>query len=210
MKNKKILIVIIAILLMNLVYIYQNFIFFGTLPTTQIDRMGIIDGNITSEYSNSIHYYGNKSDEENSHGESLIDYLKHRGYNGEIYYYSAEDENGGISSNSIISGLNWLKDNDITKINISLSSKYKSEELEEWIINNPQITIFCSYNNQINSLDYPAMMNGTIASGCSNKINYKNNDKKYKTSKLIIWNEGLHYYNGNSYLSLETLLNYKE
>lgn len=66
--------------------------------------------------------------------------------------------------------------------------------------------IFSSYNNEDNSLDYPAMYEQVVASGSSQNIEYKENDRKYITNRILLWNQGVHYFEGNSFLSLETLL----
>lgn len=63
--------------------------------------------------------------------------------------------------------------NNVYYVNISLSSKKYSEKLENWILEHPNVKIYCSYNNQENTFDYPALYEMTIASGSSKKINYK-------------------------------------
>ena len=95
-----------------------------------------------------------------------------------------------------------MKEYGVNRINISLSSKVYSTQLQEWIDNNPDIIVYASYNNKVNTFDYPAMYENVIASGEKNsKIEFKKNDVKYKSKKIIsIRNKQL--YNGNSYLSL--------
>lgn len=209
MKNKKIGIGIACIILFLLLicWVYNTFVF-SKRYAGDVDSIGIIDDSISASYADMTIYNGGISPDSDSHGETLLSYLNDKDYIGKIYYFSAEDSEGKISSDSIIQGLEWMKENDVERINISLSSKYKSRELAEWIIDNPDILIFCSYNNQDNSFDYPAMLDGTISSGISDKINYKEQDKKYPSYNIIIINNGLHFYSGNSYLSLETMLNY--
>lgn len=173
-------------------------------------NIGIIDDSLLSRKTNVI-YQGEivSKSSSYSHGETLLKYLKDKDFTGKIYYFSAQNQSGKIDSESLVKGLNWLKGNGVKKINISLSSKNKSELVEKWINDNPEILIFCSYNNQINSYDYPAMFDRVIASGSNSKIKYKENDKHYCSNKLLIINKGIHFYNGNSYLSLETLLEYQ-
>ena len=121
--------------------------------------------------------------------------------NIKILYYNA-NYGGKISTESIIDGLDELKEYGVNRINISLSSKVYSTQLQEWIDNNPDIIVYASYNNKVNTFDYPAMYENVIASGEKNsKIEFKKNDVKYKSKKIIsIRNKQL--YNGNSYLSL--------
>lgn len=72
------------------------------------------------------------------------------------------------------------------------------------------IKVFCSYYKGINTYNYPAMLEGTISSGSNSEVNYKTNDVVYKTSNLIVINDGVHQYKGNSYLSIITMLKYEE
>ena len=73
-----------------------------------------------------------------------------------MYYYNAETE-GGISSYEILNGLNRILENGAEYVGISLSSKYYLNEWQQWITAHyDEITIFASYNNTINTLDYPA------------------------------------------------------
>ena len=88
----------------------------------------------------------------------------------------------------------------------SLSSKRKSHELQEWIKDNEEMRIYCSYNNKDNTYDYPAMLSGVTASGANKYIEYKPNDCKYNSNRIVIFNKGIHLFYGNSYLSIETLL----
>ena len=62
----------------------------------------------------------------------------------------------------------------------------------------------------INTYDYPAMIDGTISSGFNEEVNYKTSDVVYKSNNIMVFNNGFHYYKGNSYLSIITMLNYKE
>lgn len=171
------------------------------------EKVGIIDDCLNNlSFDNTVIYNSDLFQSKNSHGQELIRYLCLRGYTGEIYYYTAQDKNGKINSNAILDGLNWMKENNITNVNISLSSKKKNQELEEWIREHGEMQIFSSYNNEDNSLDYPAMYEQVVASGSSQNIEYKENDRKYITNRILLWNQGVHYFEGNSFLSLETLL----
>lgn len=71
--------------------------------------------------------------------------------------------------------------NNISKVNISLTSKQYSKDLENWISQNKDsVQIYASYNNLLNSYDYPAMYDNVIASGSNNNINLKAIDRYYK------------------------------
>lgn len=208
-KQKKILsfgVVVIFICAILIIFLNQIlFIRMGKCHNTR--NIGIIDGYLSENLYDNVTYQGEYCKANKTHGDLLLNYAAIRGYHGEIYYYSAADANGKITTDLIISGLNWMQKNGISEINISLSTKKYDSILEEWIQNHPDIQIYCSYNNKENTYDYPAMYNGVIASGISNKITYKNIDKKYDSNKIVIWNRGFHYFYGNSFLSLETLLN---
>lgn len=171
------------------------------------EKIGIIDDSLNNlSFDNRVIYNSDLFQRKNSHGQELIRYLRLRGYTGEIYYYTAQDKNGKINSNAILDGLNWMKENNITNVNISLSSKKKNQELENWIREHEEMQIFSSYNNEDNSLDYPAMYEQVVASGSSQNIEYKENDRRYTSNRILLWNRGIHYFEGNSFLSLETLL----
>lgn len=95
-----------------------------------------------------------------------------------------------------------MKNRGVKKINISLSSKIYSDDLQNWVSEHQDIKIFASYNNKINTYDYPAMYEGVVASGKYNDvIKFKENDVKYN-SMDIIGIFSLKKYSGNSFLSL--------
>ena len=171
--------------------------------------IGIIDDDVSEIVARGMEYTGNYNNCE-SHGEKLIKYLKCKGYNGKIYYYSAQTNDGIIDSDSVIQGLEYLKELGVNRINLSFSSKYYSKELDDWLKKNSQIRVFCSYNNLENSYDYPAMYKLTIASGMSDRVNYKSCDKKYKNNRIIVIDKGIYFFKGNSFLSIETLLSMEE
>ncbi len=70
------------------------------------------------------------------------------------------------------------------------------------------ITIYSSYNNKTNSLDYPSMYENVIGSGYKKEIEYKDIDMLYKSNRIIIIPK-FNLYSGTSYLSLFTMLNTK-
>lgn len=172
-------------------------------------KIGIVDTNLNNTYDNLIIHESEYEDSEykETHGDELISFLKSIGYNDGIYYYEAVNENGKIQTENIIAGLNWMKENNVQRVNISLSSKYKNDELESWIEENSDITVYCSYNNKLNSLaDYPSMYSDVVASGSNKKIKYKDIDIHYLSNKIIVLNKDLEFFEGNSFLSLYTML----
>lgn len=150
---------------------------------------------------NNIIYSSDAFSVQETHGDQLIKFSNCKNFSGEIFYYAAVDNNGKITNTSIIEGLEWMLKNNVYYVNISLSSKKYSEKLENWILEHPNVKIYCSYNNQENTFDYPALYEMTIASGSSKKINYKKNDVRYRTNLILIYNDGLHWFKGNSFLS---------
>lgn len=192
--------------------IFSGFVSYNTIVLTpdkcngSINKYGIIDGYLSELQYNNIIYSSDAFSVQETHGDQLIKFSNCKNFSGEIFYYAAVDNNGKITNTSIIEGLEWMLKNNVYYVNISLSSKKYSEKLENWILEHPNVKIYCSYNNQENTFDYPALYEMTIASGSSKKINYKKNDVRYRTNLILIYNDGLHWFKGNSFLSLNTLL----
>lgn len=194
------LIIVIVIVIGIGIYINNNYIIKWKQVDLSGQQYGVIDDGICNKYSSIICL--NPSDEgDYAHGDEVCRFINDNYYNYKILYYNA-NYGGKISTESIIDGLDELKEYGVNRINISLSSKVYSTQLQEWIDNNPDIIVYASYNNKVNTFDYPAMYENVIASGEKNsKIEFKKNDIKYKSKKIIsIRNKQL--YNGNSYLSL--------
>lgn len=185
MKKKKIIIIIVFTISVIIFCINQKMCFLLPDDYSEIKKIGIIDDSLCKNPCDKVIYEGEIVHDKESHGENILNFINSIGYSNTIYYYSAENGNS-ISSDSIISGLEWMKKNGVKRVNISLSSKNKSDELQDWIENNLDIKVFCSYNNKINTYDYPAMLEGTISSGSNSEVNYKTNDVVYKTSNLIV------------------------
>lgn len=170
-------------------------------------KLGIIDANLSSKYDNVIYSINTEiSSIKPTHGDKLISFVFDCQKNAKLYYYDASDNSGSIKTNNIIDGLNWMAENSVDRINLSLSNKVKHEELQSWIINHKNIRVYASYNNKLNSLDYPAMYNNVYATGCNPKINYKEIDIKYKNSNIIVLPNIFKKYKGNSYLSIISML----
>lgn len=187
------------------IYINSNYIIMLTKTDLNGEIYGIIDDSLTTEIENVTYInYDNSNRKNESHGEKLCRFANDNYKNFEIYYYNAEI-NGQISSENIIYGLDELKDRGVNKINISLSSKIYSDGLQNWISEHKDIKIFASYNNKINTYDYPAMYEGVVASGKYNDvIKFKECDVKYNSMNIIGINS-LKKYSGNSFLSLVSM-----
>ena len=170
--------------------------------------IGIIDGSYTKKYQNVVYNTTPREELSETHGDSMIDFAKKLSDDVEIYYYDATNIEGKIDSNNIVLGLEYMKDNNINIVNISLSSKKYSSEIESWIKANPEIKVYASYNNLANTFDYPAMYEDTIGVGKRNSnISYKKTDKVYFNNRIIILPNIFKVYEGNSYLSLYEILN---
>ena len=172
------------------------------------DVYGLIDTNLTTKYTGLVVYQtqSNIKHSKTTHGDKMVNFIKKIAPNSNIYYYDATDENGEIKTKNIIDGLEWMINNNIKKVNISLSSKEYNETLETWLkVHRDNIQVFASYNNQLNTFDYPAMYDYVIGSGNGKKIFYKDIDQIYK-SDLILINKKLKLYRGNSYLSIVTMV----
>ncbi len=139
-------------------------------------------------------------------GDHMIDFANICNSKKNIYYFDASI-NGEISTESIIEGLEWMIENSVSKVNLSLSSKIYSEQLNQWINDHKDdIEIYASYNNNINSYDYPAMYSNVVASGKKSPIKFKDIDYSYASSNIIYIGSGVKLYEGNSYLSVLTLI----
>ena len=206
-KRKKVILSIFLLISVLIIYIFFNYTLVD--KCTQKGTIGIIDTNLSRQYDNVIYNSTNSVNYSNkkTHGDSIINFINDLNFNGNIYYYSALSSNNTIDSESIIEGLNWMLNNNIHTVNISLSSKYYSEDIQKWINNHPEVNIYASYNNNYNDkYDYPAIYEKVIASGTDKRIHYKKIDKKYRNNKLIIVNSSIKYYHGNSYLSILTMI----
>ncbi|WOO35743.1 hypothetical protein R2R35_18355 [Anaerocolumna sp. AGMB13020] len=204
MNRKRIIFIAITLLIvitLALIVVRLNFI-------TQTDKditIGMIDGSVSKNYDNVIMNTNNKSDYI-SHGDHMIDFANICNSKNKIYYFDASI-NGEISTESIIEGLEWMIENSVSKVNLSLSSKIYSEQLNQWINDHKDdIEIYASYNNNINSYDYPAMYSNVVASGKKSTIKFKDIDYSYASSNIIYIGTGVKLYEGNSYLSVLTLI----
>jgi uncharacterized protein YprB with RNaseH-like and TPR domain len=202
--NRVIVAIIFIFFITFLIIIKHNiFIVFKVEPNEKY--YGVIDGDLSKRYDNVIlNEKATYNANHRTHGDNIIEFINKASTKINLYYYDAES-NGTISSDEIIKGLNWMLVNHIKKVNLSLSSKNYSVELENWIYNNrKEITVYCSYNNKINTLDYPAMYENVIASG-HNNITYKECDIKYRSNRIIVLPQ-IKTYEGTTFLSVITML----
>lgn len=142
-----------------------------------------------------------------THGDEMVQFAKEYAPEIEIYYYNATSSDGKIHSENILSALEWMKENNIKYVNISLSSARYNRQIEEWINNNKDIIIYSSYNNLEQSADYPSMYDNVIASGIKNRIPKKDIDLIYKSNKIKLKHNLSKTYQGNSYLSIYSTIN---
>jgi hypothetical protein len=218
MKNKKpfflanpkwkLYIVVLIIITAVSAYTLKNMYYFFTPSPSKYDNavIGVIDDTL-SENHPCLHMKNNTIlNESSSHGDSILDFLDNCGLSDQVFYYDATNNEGKITSSNILDGLQWLKTQGVEYINISLSSKNYSTEIQEWITDNADaVTVFASYNNIYQSSDYPAMYSNVVGSGTHKKIMDLSKDCAYTTYKIINTKK-LSLYNGNSYLSLVTML----
>lgn len=210
-KLTKCIIVLVIVIAIFLVYIISCIQIRVKAIDLEGQQFGIIDDELYQRHENviMINQNGLRNNGLESHGDKLVEFIQNNYSDYCIYYYNAE-EKGKITSDSIISGLNALKDMGINKINISLSSKIYSNEIQDWIHANKDITVYASYNNSVNTFDYPAMYDGVIASGENRKnTEFKEIDIVYN-SKTILSLNTFKVYKGNSYLSIISMVENKE
>lgn len=198
------------ILTPTIIIIFTLFLVFnqGTISIVTKDcsnqTIGIIDGKRSEIFNNVFSNNEITTNPEKQHGDYMIEFAQTYCDNVKIYYYDASNDSGSIKTDGILDGLNWMLNNNVKKVDLSISTKIYSKDLENWIKeHNKSIQLYSSYNNLLNSRDYPAMYDYVIASGSNSKIPYKDFDTKYKKNIIILNGKT---YEGNSYLSLYTLL----
>lgn len=176
-------------------------------------KIGIIDTNLSLEskkyvddgivLSNQAQFDSKKP----THGDSIVEFSHLLNAKAQIYYYNAIDEESGIiTSENIIEGLIWMKENKVEFVNISLSSKRYSKKLKEWLEgNSSDIEVFSSYSNRRNTYDYPAGYSTVIGSGSNSNLEYKENDIEYNSNSVIHF-PSMKKYEGNSFLSIISMM----
>lgn len=203
-KKQKIIFMILLFSIILVSIINSQFVITNKINCNK--TIGIIDGNYTLRFENTIYNTNPKENITETHGDKMLKFANALSNGLNIYYYDATNLEGKIDTNNVILGLEYMKDNNIKTINISLSSKKYSSEIESWIKANPQIKVYASYNNLINSFDYPAMYEKVIGVGKKVDIEYKNIDKVYYNNRIIIIPNFSEVFEGNSYLSLYQMI----
>lgn len=203
MFRKKIYIALVTfcIIVGAIFFFYDNTIIITNNKNVSTQKFGLIDGDLSYVHKNVINM-GEISVEKSkreSHGDSILEFLQRWRPSFSFYYYDSE-ESGIISSESLIEGLEWMIKNDVKYVSISYSGKYESKKLENWIDkHSDEITIYASYNNYINTLDYPAMYKKVIGVGCNVT---KKRDVSIRNNKLIVCDGSSFFsYEGNSYMT---------
>ena len=212
MKRKKI-VAVVLIVVMSVVAIlmicFSNVVWIKPFSTNGEIKYGVIDESLNEKHNN-IEILNEKkcaTTTEKSHGDYVLDFIEQISPSTSVYYYDAEVD-GKITTESIILGLNWMLENEVDCVTLSLSGKVYSDKLESWLDNNSdKITVYASYNNTRNSFDYPANYSNVIGIGTTQTINKKDNDVTYQTSNIIVTSFPLKKYVGNSYLTPYTMLN---
>lgn len=210
---KKVISIFLMIVLTTffLSYFVTRFMFLR--PINKEGIVGIIDEDLSmiSEKKVQVYCYNKLEpnlENQSTHGDQLMDFVESFSPNINIYYFSAYDPiRGTITEEKILEGLIWMNENDVKNINISLSSKAYSENLETRLSDFENMNIYCSYNNLANSLDYPASYNQVIGVGKINNSNKTTIKRAYSTNKILVINNfESKYFEGNSFLSLLTAI----
>lgn len=200
--KKRIIILFISIVIIILAGFSLTYTVVLPLKNNESEiTLGIIDGNLSMSHKNVFNSVNVLTEKEKQHGDLVLFFMEKYDSNVKIVYYDAE-KNDKITTESLIAGLNWMIDNKVNCVCISLSSAYYSEELETWINkHHEEITINASYSNLYNTIDYPAQYANVIGVGSGLRVTYKENDTKYRTNKILLIRKGIYLFNGNSYLA---------
>lgn len=210
LSKQNIIVIAIIVIMVVLVKFLWNITIIKPFSKSSELRYGLIDGEINDAHKNVI--MSNDSNNANnnniSHGDNVLNFLGEVVPSESFYYYNAE-VNGRINTKSIINGLDWMVSNNVDCVTISLSCKVYAPELEKWIHDNADnIKVFASYNNSINTYDYPANYNDVIGVGTIEVINKKETDILFRSSKIIVCSFPVKIYEGNSYLAPYVMLKY--
>lgn len=207
MKIRYVLPSLFIILLTLFIFINNRYVFVYSKKCNLKYTYGIIDARVSNSHENVVFNKDHNESDSTSHGDMMIHFAQDICENLKIQYYDASDNEGNINTNAIIDGLEWMISNKVDRVNISLSTKTYSRELESWINEHyNDIKIYASYNNLINTKDYPAMYDHVIGSGTDNRIVYKKEDLKYLSNDIKLFYDINKEYIGNSYLSIYSML----
>lgn len=203
LKKRKttIFLIMICIVAILIVAININYTIAFNSKKKCIYTYGVIDGHLSKSHKNLSKTANVRYEKNTTHGDKILNMMKEYSRDVKVYYYDARN-NEKFSSEEILKGLEWMKKNQVRYVSISLSSKFYSKEVQNWISTNKNcITIYASYNNELNTLDYPAKYMDVIGVGASKKIEKKKEDIIVKSNKIILISDGLKFYNGNSFLT---------
>lgn len=208
MTKKIIMILLIIVVIMFLLVAHLNYKYYFVNDFYETNQtIGVIDGDLSFDNANivitNIDY--TFSGEQKKHGDYLLNFIE-RVSDASIAYFDACDEFGKINTERIIIGLEWMKENGIKYVNISLSGNRYSEELENWLKDNPDINVYASYNNNKNSFDYPAMYDEVVGSSVDGGLVKSEKDKVYSSNKIVLDYDFKNIYEGNSFLSVLSLM----
>lgn len=199
-------IMILAVVIALLVHTYNRYIYVNYTSLNLVHhKVGIIDGNLQKKYECIVDTNIKEFDQKESHGDEILGFLEDVS-DLDIYYFNACDDKGKINSSKILEGLQWMKNNEVSFVDISLSSRKYSKEIDIWIKENKdKLIVYASYNNQKESSDYPAMYKYVKGSGINEEVMDDKKDIIYKTNEIIVNRKKK--IEGNSFLSIITLLN---
>lgn len=212
MKNKIILILSTFLSLSLIGCLFVRFLFVIPERYSGEQAIGMIDYHFTEDFGDIVAELGAFAQEHpdpmggRTHGDEMLSFFKSLQADYPIYFYAADDAEG-IGEEGILAGLDWMESRGVKNINISLSTKQYSEKIQKWILEHPDTRVYASYNNRLNTVaDYPAMYKGVIASGSDGRIPYKESDQRYASGRVLVSDNGLKVFEGNSFLSLVTVL----
>lgn len=204
MLNEKNIFIIILILFIVIMFVFVSYEIKLIIPKDKEMCIGIIDGQITIKVENVVYNRINEELKQKQHGDYMVEFAKKVNPSVKIEYFDATNENGIINTEKILEGLDYLKEKDVKIINLSLSTKKYSSDIQDWVNKNTDIKVYASYNNLENSYDYPAMYENVYGCGKKGKIKTKENDYMYTSNKIVLLNDIKNKYEGNSYLTIYT------
>ncbi|MCD8125244.1 MAG: hypothetical protein LUE23_09500 [Lachnospiraceae bacterium] len=131
MKKRLTVIVIVAVFWATtaLIWVIVYLTFTVCYPGKFNDRsntdsiIGIIDGKLFQEHGNIVDSISDTADDELRHGDYLLNFLELYDDKIQVIYYCAESD-GEITTDNIIEGLNWMADNNVEYICISISTHH--------------------------------------------------------------------------------------
>lgn len=173
-RNRIILIAIILVLLIVMFIIVSN-----TLSNSRrfTVKVGIIDTNLSKDYASqnnrpSIMANMVNTNKENTHADMIVDTIKSRDSNCEIYLANVLNEKNTGDIDDVIKALEWLKEKEVDIICMSLTTFEDNEELRRTIneLIKSDTLIVASCLNYSNAITFPACYDGVISvANCINE-----------------------------------------